>query len=181
MGAFWDMLVEIKDTVVDLGEELIEIATDDTDYDLEFSNAKSQYDKAVKKYNEFYLTEEVENLDSYEIELIDYAVLPNGKHIEVVDEVDNNTNFVCRLSKSDVKLPLYIRTRKLGDKMIVKGLGGSKKLKDIFIDCKISAQDRELWPVVVDSNGEIVWLPGLKKSKFDVGKSEKCDIIIKYY
>lgn len=53
MGAFWDMLVEIKDTVVDLGEELIEIATDDTDYDLEFSNAKSQYDKAVKKYNSY--------------------------------------------------------------------------------------------------------------------------------
>ena len=53
MGAFWDMLVEIKDTFVDLGEELVEIATDDTDYDLEFYNAKTQYDKAVKRYNSY--------------------------------------------------------------------------------------------------------------------------------
>lgn len=137
--------------------------------------------KAVKNYNEFYLTDEVENLDSYEIELIDYAVLPNGKHIEVIKETNDNSNNICRLSKSDVKFPLYIRTRKLGDKMVVKGLGGSRKIKDIFIDCKISSKDRELWPVVVDSKGDIVWLPGLKKSKFDVGKTGNCDIIIKYY
>ena len=137
--------------------------------------------KAVKNYDKFYLEEEVDNLDSYEIELIDYAFLPNGKHIEVVEEENSNSNYVCRLSKDDVKFPLYIRTRKLGDKMAIKGLGGRRKIKDIFIDCKIPQNERELWPIVVDSSGEIVWLPGLKKSKFDVGKTGKCDIIIKYY
>ena len=53
MGAFLDMLEEIKDTVVDLGEQLVDIVTDDTDYDLEFSNAKEKYDKAVKRYNSY--------------------------------------------------------------------------------------------------------------------------------
>jgi len=53
MGIFWEMLGEIKDTVVDLGEELIDIFTDDTDYDLEFSDAKEKYDNAVKRYNSY--------------------------------------------------------------------------------------------------------------------------------
>lgn len=65
--------------------------------------------------------------------------------------------------------------------MCVKGLRGSKKVKDIFIDSKISSRERRLWPVVTDSNGEVVWVPGLKKSKFDIPKSKKCDIILKYY
>ena len=64
--------------------------------------------------------------------------------------------------------------------MIIKGLNGSKKIKDIFINEKISLRDRDLWPVVVDSKGVIVWLPGLKKSKFDKQKDEIYDIILKY-
>ena len=58
---------------------------------------------------------------------------------------------------------------------------GRKKINDIFIDCKIKPQDRDLWPIVVDSDENIVWLPGLKKSKFDKTKQEKYDIILKYY
>ena len=65
--------------------------------------------------------------------------------------------------------------------MQVKGMLGSKKINDIFIDEKITIAERNMWPVVVDSNNTIVWLPGLKKSKFDKTKSEKCDIILKYY
>ena len=77
-------------------------------------------------------------------------------------------------------LPLHVRNRREGDKMIIKGLNGSKKIKDIFINEKISLRDRDLWPVVVDSKGVIVWLPGLKKSKFDKQKDEIYDIILKY-
>ena len=170
-----DDLMLISDKHVDLILELIK------------SNKKNTYIylpnliKACKNYNEFYLEELTDNIDSYEIELIDYADLPNGRHIEIVEEEDSNSNFVCRLSSDTVQFPLYIRTRKLGDKIAVKGLNGTKKIKDIFINSKIPQKERELWPVLVDSSGKIVWLPGLKKSKFDVPKSGKYDIIIKYY
>ncbi len=137
--------------------------------------------KFIKEYNKGYLTQETDNIDSYEIELSEYAYLPNKHHLEVVDNEESNSNYVCRLSTKNIELPLHVRTRRLGDIMEVKGLNGKKKIKDIFIDSKISKRDRELWPVVVDSTDKIVWLPGLKKSKFDVPKSEKCDIIIKYY
>ncbi len=56
-----------------------------------------------------------------------------------------------------------------------------KKINDIFIDAKIPTHERDIWPVVVDSNDMVVWLPGLKKSKFDKTKTEKYDIILKYY
>ena len=55
-----------------------------------------------------------------------------------------------------------------------------QKIKDIFIDEKINLDNRDSLPVVTDSNDEIIWLPGIKKSKFDKQKSENYDIIIKY-
>ncbi len=46
-----------------------------------------------------------------------------------------------------------------------KGLNGSKKLKDIFIDAKIPLSERETWPLVTDAQEEILWLVGLKKGQ----------------
>ena len=78
-------------------------------------------------------------------------------------------------------IPLHIRTKKQGDTIKIKGLNGTKKVKDIFIDEKIPASERELWPVVEDSLGNIVWLPGLKKSSFDKKVNEEYDIILHYF
>ena len=78
-------------------------------------------------------------------------------------------------------MPLSVRNRKNGDKISVKGMLGRKKVNDIFIDDKVPASERDLWPVVVDSENTIVWLPGLKKSKLDKTKEEKYDIILRYY
>ena len=68
------------------------------------------------------------------------------------------------LPVSSVTFPLMVRTRKEGDRMRVKGLNGRKKLKDIFINEKVPMYKRNNWPVVVDQTGQIIWLPGLKKS-----------------
>lgn len=137
--------------------------------------------KAVKSYNTLTLMEEVTKPNEYEIEIIKYVNLPNGKNIEVVDKSKMTDNNICRLSSDEVCLPLHVRSRKNGDKIYVKGMLGSKKVKDIFIDSKISQDDRDTWPIVVDSKENIVWIPGLKKSKFDKKITDKCDIILKYY
>lgn len=137
--------------------------------------------KAIKSYNELVFVNEPTKDDEYEIEIIQYLNLPNGKNIEVVDVSNQTDNNVCRLSMDDVKFPLRVRTRKNGDKIHVKGMLGSKKINDIFINEKITVPERNTWPIVVDSNDVVVWLPGLKKSKFDKTKSEKYDIILKYY
>lgn len=137
--------------------------------------------KIIKSYDTLNVIKETEESINYDIEIDEYVALPNGKFIKFVEESKINDNFICRLNSKDVSIPLHVRTRKNGDKMVVKGMMGHKKLNDIFINSKIPMHERDMWPVVVDSNETIVWLPGLKKSNLDVSKTDKCDIILKYY
>lgn len=136
---------------------------------------------AVKSYNNFMLIFNRVDINGYEIQFDEFMNLPNGKNIQKVKKTSFNDNNVIRLNSADICLPLYVRNRCNGDKIYLKGMNGSKKIKDIFIDSKIPINERDLWPIVVDSNNIIVWIPGLKKSKFDRTKGEKCDIILKYY
>ena len=135
---------------------------------------------ARKNYNEFELVREVDSISGYEIEFDNIVTLPNNRTIERIESTDDNSNNICRLNSSEVVLPLIVRTRKIGDKIAVKGLNGTKKVKDIFIDKKISLEARDSWPIVLDSTGKVVWIPGIKKSKFDKKKNENYDIILKY-
>lgn len=81
------------------------------------------------------------------------------------------------MSLNEIKLPLYVRNYKKGDRIDIKN-GYNKRVSDIFIDSKIS--NRSSYPVVVDNLGNIIWLPGIKKSKFCKTKNEKYDIILVY-
>ena len=137
--------------------------------------------KAIKTYNSLIFVYDEVKANEYIFELSNNINLPNGKNIEIVDKTTLKDNNICFLKSDEIKLPLYVRTRKNGDKMYVKGMLGRKKINDIFIDSKISMPERENWPIVVDSNNDIVWLPGLKKSKFDKTNEKNYDIILKYY
>ena len=134
---------------------------------------------ATKTYQELELKKVTTEITTYEVELSKYVELPNHHVIEQLDELSGTGNDTCRLLSSEISLPLTVRTRRFGDRMAVKG-NGTKKIKDIFIDKKVKLSDRDLWPVVVDAKGVVVWLPGLKKSKYDKKKIEKYDIILKY-
>lgn len=171
---YQDDLILISDKHIDLLYSLITSKRANLTYNL------PNEVMAIKSYRECYLEHKPDFFGTYEIEFSSYASLPNGHIIVRVDEESENSNFVCRLDSSEIQLPLIIRTRKMGDKMEVKGLNGSKKIKDIFINSKVDAKKRELWPIVTDATGKIIWLPGLKKSKFNKTKSESYDIIMKY-
>jgi len=133
--------------------------------------------RAVRSYNELKF-DSSSDVSDYCFELNEFVNLPNGKNIEMVKKTSNNSNNVIRLNSACVKLPLYVRSRKDGDRMFVKGMTGSRKVKDIFIDCKIPMDLRNVWPIVVDSDDNVLWIPGIKKSKFD---TDLCDIIFRYY
>lgn len=135
---------------------------------------------ANKCYNMLELKRITEEITSYEVEFNGYITLPNNHIIETVNDSSDNSNNICRLNSKEIVLPLIVRTRKIGDRIMVKGMNGSRKIKDIFIDKKIKLDQRDSWPVVVDSKGRVIWIPGVKKSKFDKKKSDNYDIIIKY-
>lgn len=135
---------------------------------------------ANKSYNMLELKRETLEITSYEIEFNNYVLLPDNHVIESISDTSDNSNNICRLNSQDITLPLIVRTRKIGDRMMVKGLDGSKKVKDIFIDKKIKMDKRDAWPIVVDSKGKIVWIPGIKKSVYDKKKIDSYDIVLKY-
>jgi tRNA(Ile)-lysidine synthase len=137
--------------------------------------------KVIKAYNTITFVKEDNDNQEYKIALTSYMNLPNGKKLEIIGDNDEKSNYICRLNSNEISMPLYVRNKQDGDKMEVKGLGGQKKIKDIFINAKISTSERDKWPVLVDNNNKILWLPGLKKSKYDKSKKESYDIIIKYY
>ena len=107
-------------------------------------------------------------------------MLSNGKKIEMVSSCDDNSNNIIRLNSEEIKLPIIVRNRRNGDKIKIKNLNGSKKIKDIFIDEKIDINDRDKWPIVCDSDGTILWVPGVKKSSFDKSINDRYDIILRY-
>ena len=155
-------------------------------HDLILSNKSNGYINlpndiiAKKEYNMLKLEHSANDVVLYDILINDKVVLPNGKVICSVTNENSNSNYVCRLNSREIKLPLSVRSRKVGDKIAVKGLNGRKKVKDIFIDKKIGKTERGLQPIVVDSCGTIVWIPGVIKSKFDKNIDDNYDIMLKY-
>lgn len=133
----------------------------------------------IKEYDRLLFTKDVIDNGGYNIELIDHVDLTLGK-ISIVNESNDTSNFVTRLNSKEIKLPLYVRTRINGDKMNVKNMNGYKKVNDIFVDSKVTKCNRDIYPIVVDSDDNILFIPGLKKSKFDIPINGEYDIIIKY-
>lgn len=133
----------------------------------------------IKEYNRVYIKKAINSLLPYDIELCDEVFLPNGMKIEKVLSCSTNGNDVMRIKSSDVILPLHVRTRNDGDKMQVMNMEGSKKISDIFVDAKIPLSKRDTWPIVVDSSNKVIWIPKIKKSKYNRRMNEECDIIFK--
>lgn len=134
----------------------------------------------IKAYDYCYFGEKRKNLD-YKIIITDEVKLTNGRVITRLKDSNLTDNNVIYLNSEDLKLPLYVRNKKSGDKMLVKNMSNYKKIKDIFINAKIDKEKRLDYPIVVDSDDKIVWLPGIKKSNFDRKNSGKYDIILKYH
>ncbi len=135
----------------------------------------------VKEYNKLYFKSTDINKEDYKIELKDNLNI-NNFNFKIVSKTDLDNNSICRLSSKDIKEPLYFRNRKNGDFILLKGSNNKKKIKDIFIECKIPKSERDNYPLLVDSNNNILWIPNIKKSNFCIKVDEKnknYDIIIK--
>ena len=133
---------------------------------------------AKKEYNYIYIERKKEKKEqTYKKKLQNYNKI-DDTIIKIVDKNDTDGNDICRLNSKEIKLPLYLRNKKNGDTIEVKGLNGKKKIKDIFIDSKIPKDKRNTYPILVDGNDNILWIPFIKKSKYNVKKGEFCDIIL---
>lgn len=133
----------------------------------------------IKEYNYLYFKRSSKK-EKQEYILEDSVTWSETEKIVKVENETTNSNYIFRLNTKEVALPLRVRTRKSKDKMQIKNLNGTKKIKDIFINEKVPKEKRDIYPIVVDANDTILWLPGLKKTNFDKKNKETCDIIYKY-
>ena len=128
-----------------------------------------EYDRLIFKKNK------IQN-DYLDVEFIDKFENDNFC-IHTTNKYDKSNNTIA-LSYNDISLPLKLRYKRNGDYMEVLNLHGKKKLSDIFTNSKISKERRNIYPLLTDSNNTILWIPGVKKSKFAKAKDEKYDIIL---
>ncbi len=136
--------------------------------------------RVIKSYNQLIITKNNKKVSDYNILLKEITAIPNGREIKIINNTTEKSNYYLKLNSKEISLPLYVRNRKTGDKMIIKNMNNSKKIKDIFIDEKIPKEERDTYPIVVDNNDNILWIPGIKKSKFDKSNDEIYDIILWY-
>lgn len=86
---------------------------------------------------------------------------------------------VVILDADCVKFPLIVRNWQAGDRYCPMGKMSEKKLKDLFIDNKI--QKKNDIPVICNSMGDIVWVPGLPPaSQAKITASTKMCIFLFY-
>jgi len=136
----------------------------------------------IRSYNQctFQFDKNVMETYRYEVNRSGTLSIPNGDVLSIMFsqlEPQNHDVHSIDLDPTMISLPLIIRTRKNGDRMSIKGMTGTKKLKDIFIDQKIPIHKRNQWPIVTDSEDNILWVPGIKKSKYEAKGSMKIGTI----
>jgi len=68
-----------------------------------------------------------------------------------------------RVDPERVALPLWLRSRRPGDRYRPRG-GHEKKLKALFIDQKIPRAERDRLPLLCDDAGRVLWALGLRPS-----------------
>jgi len=59
--------------------------------------------------------------------------------------------------------PLIVRTRQPGDKFRPLGMKTFKKLSDFFIDQKVFIGVKDTTPLIINGNGEVIWIGGLRQ------------------
>ena len=133
----------------------------------------------VKEYDIGKIIEK-EEVNSFDYILENEIKLINGDIIKKIDDTLEKSNYIIKINSKDIVLPLHIRSKKNGDAIKLKNCG-HRKVKDIFIGCKVPLMERKYYPILTDDNDTVLWIPGLKKSEFDKSKTENYDIIIKYF
>ncbi|WP_377887135.1 tRNA lysidine(34) synthetase TilS [Alkalihalobacillus sp. R86527] len=124
--------------------------------------------KAVKSYDTCCFTfETFEGVESYteQLTISGSVETPLGTiTAELVDELPLNLSGEDLIIEKTM-FPVIVRSRRAGDRIQPKGMIGTKKVKDIFIDRKINRSERDVWPIVENSYGNIIWVAGLTRSE----------------
>ena len=69
-----------------------------------------------------------------------------------------------RFDVSALRFPLVVRSRRPGDRIRVTG--GTRKVKKVLLEARIPPSERHRVPLVVDAEGQVLWIPGLARAEW---------------
>ncbi|MCL7988174.1 tRNA lysidine(34) synthetase TilS [Sphingobacterium sp. lm-10] len=87
----------------------------------------------------------------------------SGRTLSFSISTDTTRDAAPHTAKVDLEaliFPLMIRRWMPGDRFIPLGMNSSKKLSDFFIQRKVPLLEKERVPVLINGNGEIIWIVG---------------------
>jgi tRNA(Ile)-lysidine synthetase-like protein len=61
----------------------------------------------------------------------------------------------------DVRLPLWVRRRRAGDRVCIQPGRSPRKLQDLLVDLGVRAEQRDEIPLVCDDHGTVLWVVGI--------------------
>ena len=122
----------------------------------------------VKEYDSFYIQEDVAPVD-YEFVMNEPGVLDN-EYIFIDFRKDSSNRNV-----SLADYPITIRNARNDDLIVIKDY--SKELRRMFIDWKMPASLRSRWPVILNKEGNIIYVPRYQK---DFKPEENCNLRVKF-
>lgn len=128
-----------------------------------------------REYDDIHLTRKTEDsVSEYiekKLELNQWTLLPEGTRIGLFEKEKTGSSKknkqVLFFSSEQIKLPLLVRSPQPGDRIQLQG-GGTKKIARVFIDKKIPRGLRKKAYVIVDAEGEVLWVPGFKDSALSI-------------
>lgn len=78
------------------------------------------------------------------------------------------------LDRDYLIFPLILRNWQQGDKFIPLGMRNFKKISDYFIDEKVPLHLKNRTPILVNGNGEIIWVVGMRQdNRYKLTKATK--------
>lgn len=117
----------------------------------------SKYTFNAQIYSSF---KELENQTTFIFQSLNKFILPKKK--EVI------------LQKNQLVFPLTLRKKQTGDKFKPFGMKGFKLLSDFLKDEKINSAEKENCLLLVNGNGEIIWVVGHRSDdRYKVDKNQK--------
>ncbi|MFJ7953677.1 tRNA lysidine(34) synthetase TilS [Lysinibacillus sp. NPDC096418] len=129
---------------------------------------------AVRGYGKLTIQKkEVRQLDTFTYKEIipranEWTTLDNGVRLyiaklpEMAPELFAGTAPLYYFDASKLTLPLFVRTRKEGDRILLKGMDQPKRLSRLFIDEKIPLNERNSWPLLVSQTDDVVAVIGVR-------------------
>ena len=125
-------------------------------------NLSNNY-KFIRSYDLAYITN-LENNESECLEIkLDEEVIFNSKYkFYFSKNIPLNNVKYLKLCYNKLEFPIYVRNRKNGD--IIKTPLGTKTISRLLIDKKVSKEIRDNIPLIVDNNGNILWVYDYQKS-----------------